>query len=202
MEIIDGVLLSDGWVPTDSNGSDETRPLLLEQKEQHRDWVVQVAAQLQSESVPSWFYEIPERFRRKLTRGKLYEFVESARVRLSTPSHNVFKQQLDRWYPNGEKIVPKDVRLTPLSIAHWYWGDGCTAGPTTMQFCTDSFTHAEVAGLAAQLKQLFDIGSRVAKKGKGWTIFVTKKRGGARLRDLIAPYVPACFYYKIEKARM
>jgi hypothetical protein len=29
-----------------------------------------------------------------------------------------------RWYPQGIKIIPKDFKITPLSLYHWYIGDG------------------------------------------------------------------------------
>jgi len=29
-----------------------------------------------------------------------------------------------RWYRNGKKTIPQDVRLTPLSLLLWYLGDG------------------------------------------------------------------------------
>jgi len=29
-----------------------------------------------------------------------------------------------RWYPNGKKIVPQDLRLTPIIARQWYLGDG------------------------------------------------------------------------------
>lgn len=30
-----------------------------------------------------------------------------------------------KWYPDGKKIVPKDLKLTPLTCRQWYIGDGC-----------------------------------------------------------------------------
>jgi len=30
-----------------------------------------------------------------------------------------------RWYPKGKKSVPLDLILTPVSVLHWYIGDGC-----------------------------------------------------------------------------
>jgi len=30
-----------------------------------------------------------------------------------------------RWYPEGKKIIPKDLKLTPLTCRQWYIGDGC-----------------------------------------------------------------------------
>ena len=32
-----------------------------------------------------------------------------------------------QWYPEGKKIVPRDIKLTPLTIRQWYIGDGSLA---------------------------------------------------------------------------
>ena len=29
-----------------------------------------------------------------------------------------------KWYPDGKKIVPRDLKLTPQTVLHWYIGDG------------------------------------------------------------------------------
>ena len=34
------------------------------------------------------------------------------------------KDLYNKWYPNGKKIVPKDIELTPLTCRQWYIGDG------------------------------------------------------------------------------
>jgi hypothetical protein len=33
----------------------------------------------------------------------------------------IYKQ----WYPEGKKIVPKDIKLTSLTLRQWHIGDGC-----------------------------------------------------------------------------
>ena len=30
-----------------------------------------------------------------------------------------------RWYPEGKKVIPRDLKLTPLVCRQWYIGDGC-----------------------------------------------------------------------------
>ena len=30
----------------------------------------------------------------------------------------------EQWYPNGKKIIPKAIKLTPLTVRQWYIGDG------------------------------------------------------------------------------
>lgn len=41
-----------------------------------------------------------------------------------TRTHPDIVGQAKRWYPNGKKVVPKDVRITPTSILLWHLGDG------------------------------------------------------------------------------
>ena len=60
-----------------------------------------------------------------------------------TKYHPDIWKQYQRWYPSGQKRVPQDVRLTPLSMLLWYLGDGSLRirsnqiGEVTI--CTDSF---------------------------------------------------------------
>jgi hypothetical protein len=42
----------------------------------------------------------------------------------ATKMHPDISLQAKRWYPNGKKIVPLDIRITPISILLWYLGDG------------------------------------------------------------------------------
>jgi hypothetical protein len=35
-----------------------------------------------------------------------------------------FTEVYNKWYPNGKKMVPKDIALTPKVVLHWYMGDG------------------------------------------------------------------------------
>src|SRR5208283_1932567 len=51
--------------------------------------------------------------------NKTYE-----RVFFRTRVSEVFTAYKDKWYPNGEKIVPRDLKLTPLICAIWFCDDG------------------------------------------------------------------------------
>jgi hypothetical protein len=33
----------------------------------------------------------------------------------------------NKWYPNGKKLVPKDLILTPLILTEWFCDDGCVS---------------------------------------------------------------------------
>ncbi len=71
------------------------------------------------------------------------------------------------FYPNGKKILPKNVvnKLTPLGLAMWYADDGTTilvgknnttgsARSRRVQFCTDCFTKNEVLNAIKELKEI------------------------------------------------
>ena len=93
---------------------------------------------------------------------------------LGTISHPVFTDLREKWYPENKKIVPKDISLTPLSIAIWYCDDGSNDYRfRKASIFTNGFTFDEVYFLAEKLKifNLFPkIESREGYKGKQPTL--------------------------------
>ena len=63
-----------------------------------------------------------------------------------------------KWYPEGKKIVPKDVTLTSLTMRQWYIGDGSLARPKKSKPCiilaTCGFNISDVDWLVEQLIKL------------------------------------------------
>ncbi|MBW2560189.1 MAG: helix-turn-helix domain-containing protein [Deltaproteobacteria bacterium] len=45
--------------------------------------------------------------------------------RFATRDYDFLLAIRHRWYPDGKKIVPRDIVLTPTVVFHWYKGDGC-----------------------------------------------------------------------------
>lgn len=65
--------------------------------------------------------------------------------RFCTKMHRDFQQQRKRWYPNGVKKIPEDIKLTPLSVLLWYLGDGHIDSRWGNIFLyTNSFDRADV----------------------------------------------------------
>ena len=74
--------------------------------------------------------------------------------RFCTKMHPDFQKQRIRWYPKGEKIVPKDIKITPLSVLLWYLGDGYLNPRLGNIFLhTNSFTPAGVRLLVNILQE-------------------------------------------------
>jgi len=63
-----------------------------------------------------------------------------------------------KWYPEGKKIVPKDISLTPLTCRQWYIGDGSLKhfknNNSTIRLATCGFIINEVDWLVKQLNEI------------------------------------------------
>ena len=63
-------------------------------------------------------------------------------------THPDIAAQFARWYPDGKKSVPNDIRITPVSIMLWYLGDGSLSHAKgnfeSLRFATCSFSISEI----------------------------------------------------------
>lgn len=75
---------------------------------------------------------------------------------LDTKFYVTFAELEDRWYDQRSdgthyKVVPNDLKLTPISLLQWYIGDGylvnLKGSPVRVQFCTDRYTDDEIVFL-------------------------------------------------------
>ena len=67
-----------------------------------------------------------------------------------------------KWYPEGKKLVPKDIVLTPLTCRQWYIGDGCLRKLPNMCIilATYGFSIDDVNFLVNQLWELGFLATR------------------------------------------
>ena len=63
-----------------------------------------------------------------------------------------------KWYPEGKKIVPRNIKLTPLTCRQWYIGDGSICQKKRKSpgiiLSTYAFPFQDVEFLIKQLKEL------------------------------------------------
>ena len=64
----------------------------------------------------------------------------------------------EQWYPNGKKAIPKDIKLTPITLKQWYIGDGSLVHRKQRNphiiLCTKGFIISDVRWLMEQLVKL------------------------------------------------
>ncbi|MHA2223850.1 MAG: hypothetical protein ACXAC8_01455 [Candidatus Hodarchaeales archaeon] len=60
------------------------------------------------------------------------------------------------WYPNGKKIVPKNVQMTPTTLLHWFIGDGYSSR-SGLGLSTQSFSVLDVEFLISIINESLGI---------------------------------------------
>jgi hypothetical protein len=120
-----------------------------------------------------------------------------------------FTKLYNRWYRDGTKILPLDIKLTSVSTAHFYMGDGSASykhykeAPNSIfvsaVFCTDSFTEPEVDVLVNQLRFLGIIRA-LKQKAKGYhEVYINEASSVCALMDMVEPHIVPSFQYKIKR---
>lgn len=103
------------------------------------------------------------------------------------------------WYPNGKKIVPRDIILTPLTIRQWYIGDGYLqhrknriGGRARIILYTCGFTISDVEWLIEELK---NFGFKVSRQINKNAIYISTHSTKAFLK-YIGGCPVKCYQYK------
>jgi hypothetical protein len=114
----------------------------------------------------------------------------------------------ERWYANGKKIVPQDIILTPLSTLHWFYGDGCTSyinkcRSISVKLATNGFTKQEVELLQHRLYVDANVKMHInrqpnSKELRGYVLGVTKRSEYLNFFDFIGPCTVKGFEYKFK----
>lgn len=111
------------------------------------------------------------------------------------------KAQRLRWYPHGAKRVPRDLVVTPLSVALWYCGDGTGSKNGTMEFCTQGFPRADVCKLARRLTETFQVHAYVGQAPDGPVVRIDRRDDAFKIKRLISSFIPRCCGYKLKHIR-
>ncbi len=139
-----------------------------------------------------------------LSEPKQYGKIRDKAPRLSwssrTLTHPDIVKQAERWYPNGKKKVPIDVRITPTSLLLWYLGDGSITKSGisyTVRFATCSFEPEDIDNILIPKMEALGLEVWRDKCGKNDIKMSTKSTN--RFFDIIGHKSPiACYNYKFE----
>lgn len=115
--------------------------------------------------------------------------------RFTTRSLPVFTDYYFRYYKEGKKFVPLDLKLDPQSLAVWFMDDG-TKSRSAVYLNTQQFSLTEQYFLKELLLKSFGINSTLNRDKQYWRIRVSTESTQTLLK-LIKPYVLQCFSYKL-----
>src|SRR5688500_17261752 len=108
-EIIDGSLLGDGSITFTSSGKAVFSKKQKLSRREYLDWHCENIKPFSCK-----IYECDVKLNDKIYKQAFYY----------TKASMKFAELRNKWYPNGVKIVPSDISLTPLSLSIWYFDDG------------------------------------------------------------------------------
>lgn len=99
-----------------------------------------------------------------------------------------------KWYPNGIKIVPQDIKLSKLIMQIWYCDDGSieiiSKNSFRIKLCTHGFLKEESEFLIELLKERYDEKFYLCKDGKHFFIRTNTKGSRAMLLDMKEGFPP------------
>ena len=192
--LIDGLILSDAYIAP-IRGKALNCNFRLNQKIGHQDWLENIKNRFDSLNIRSTIYKS---IRNNSTFG--FHFYDC----LYAQNHKLFTIMRERWYLDGEKIVPDDLKLTPLVLADWICGDGSTGWTklnlaSNILFHTESFSHIDILKLIKLLKELdFSPWIRCRNTCKGEIIGLSRSHEVKKLLQGIDKFIPPYFKYKIK----
>ena len=192
LEMTDGLLLGDASV-------DQKGVFRLSQCLRRGAWIEQIQAELLNISVSSKIGRTPPGVSKKPANGRYIK--SSGSVYLYTPACVETKALRKRWYPEGKKIIPRDVSLTPLSIALWLCGDGTTKKTGLISFCTNGFTYTDVEYLRFRLYEILGVNMSIVNKPDGPVLESYRRNESNRIKIYTQDYVPEVFKYKLSSVR-
>jgi hypothetical protein len=136
-------------------------------------------------------------------RKKVPRYLSAYAVR--TCQHPIFTEIRRKWYPKGKKIVPRDIELTPLSVAVWFCDDGNNNWKNReARIFTQSFTKKEANFLRMLFVKQFGIKPKIHiivsnKTGKKQPYLKFNSDAYDALIHLVKPYVVwNCMQHKIR----
>ena len=97
-----------------------------------------------------------------------------------------------KFYSKRKKIVPKDIKLTPFSLAVWYMDDGCLSDHKCI-ISTDSYSKRDIMFLKKILFDKFGIKCSIKNKSK----LMIKKESFSTFFSIINPFIFSSLKYKI-----
>ncbi len=185
-QIIDGLILSDGYLTP----APRTRKSIMRFTLKYREFAESIQVSLPS---LSWG-QIIERDTYDKRTGNAYH-----QIHLASHVDEYLTHQRHRWYPDGKKIIPKDLNLTSTTMLWWYLGDGCLLKKKIrpkfrrLALATNSFSPQEVDFLIEKLTTL--VGDDVYPEGKG---IIISRNSITRFASLVGSSPVECYAYKFD----
>lgn len=215
MELINGSLLGDASLVGGCNNPNHNWRFSKRQSKFDKDGV-------DKKNYMDWHFSFLGEYSSNLSDNKIKnKYNENTTLKLDyyfsydyvTYAHPIFTDLAKKWYKNdGQgnwdrnknnkiiKIIPNDLKLTPLSLCIWLMDDGfCYPKDANAVLCTHGFTIDEVDFLTNKLKQDLNISAKRRIEWRGYPIIYIGRKSYFDMIEMIKPHVYwDCFKYKLD----
>lgn len=119
--------------------------------------------------------------------------------RFSSKNSSFFLNTYNQWYINNKKIVPKDLKLSPLICAIWFCDDGCIYKESKylrIKLSTHGFSKKENKLLSEKLEGLLGESFRIYEDGGSFYI-AGGHQAAAAFIFYIEEYIPKSMNRKV-----
>lgn len=194
-EILEGLMLGDGCIQYSSKESKNPRLGIIRSilDEDYMLWQYSKLQSLCASGVKRHSY-FDER-----TNKTYYN------IQLQSKSLPKLKAIRDRWYPNNKKIIPLDLKLTPLICLIWFCDDGSiihrNKKATELKLSTHGFSFEENLFLVHLLNEELKEKFRICKSESKFYIAGSSKAAIAFIKYIDAIF-PECMSRKSDKWRL
>jgi len=186
ISIIQGSLLGDGCLHTAWAGTS-------------KNYRFSKTHSIKQSKYVDWTYEKLKPF--VLTPPALYKPAQSLKLR--TISHSHLTNLRSIFYPNGKKILPKNIASIiqdPLSLAVWFMDDGnaliCRGTLHGYHINTQSFTKKENEELVSLFKKIWNLKSSIQKNKGKYRIYIWSE-SISQFSDIVHKYMIPSMRYKL-----
>ena len=187
--IVIGTVLGDGYLSFDRY---QHTQLEIKQSDKHHAYVDWMFERLRSICPP----DAMPRWKR-----------DTNQWRFTTRRDDELAEIRAHFYPNGKKIVPRDIArelVSPLTLAVWFMDDGSldyrVKDHYNFALSTNAFSIADNELLREALERNFNLHVSIQTplcRGKRYPEIYIGAKARDRFLELIEPYVIPCFRYKI-----
>lgn len=200
-EVFNGLMLSDGFIAKRSVETQNTRFGLL-QSEKNEQFVLKVQQHFQDLGIESSIGKYFIKDKRKAWKNHW-------QINFYTKYSVIFTELRKRWYIGNKKIIPKNLKLTPKTLAYLFMGDGFSSWmngkwkTVSIGICCESFSKRNIILLKQKLEKLELSNIKIRNRGTNqYRIAIEKNSETTKFMKLIDPYIIPIFRYKIKYPKL
>ena len=161
-----------------------------------RDALLEINHSIKAKEYVDWKYNILKNICASPPKERVSGQDGRRAYRFTTRQHPQLTKIMQRFYENGRKTIPKDIELTPLSLAVWFMDDGSKTKKGDVYLNTQQFSMREQRRLLHALRKL-GLRARLNKDRKYYRIRFFKESVG-KLNEIIRPYMVDSMLYKLS----